>query len=63
MAIQIEPPNAHPDGPPDAVELLLDCHARIRRFCDLATRIATADAPDTHSIATISSASITQTGG
>jgi len=29
-----------PEGPRDAIQLLLDCHRRIRTFCDLAVKVA-----------------------
>lgn len=30
-------------GPTDAIDFLLECHARIRRFCELARNVAAAD--------------------
>lgn len=40
MPIQIDEPSAEPSAATDAVDLLMACHARIRRFSALAQRIA-----------------------
>ena len=50
MAIQIDEAGTHQPAPQDAIALLLACHARIRRYCATAARIADALEPDHASV-------------